>query len=261
MASDMITQRLVAEFRATFGDRLFALPGDAAPLGIHWCLAPPIAATAALGPDGHPPRQHDVSVADFPRRMWVGGHLDLLRLPKIGEVIERTTTLAPIEVKRGGSGTWCLTGADHEFATGAESLIREHQDIAFRPAATAPAPPPAPVPLPASDMLWQLPTPDTLLFRYSALTFNGHRIHYDHPYATGVEGYAGLVVHGPLQATVLLNLAATLLGRMPARFAYRATAPLIAGTDMLAIGRRDGDGAAVSMHTPQGVTTMQATAE
>ena len=99
-----------------------------------------------------------------------------------------------------------------------------------------------------------------MLFRYSALTFNSHRIHYDAPYATAVEGYPGLVVHGPLQATVLLNLAATLLGRAPRTFRYRATAPLIGGEGLHAIARVEGDGVVASVHAGDGTETLRATA-
>jgi 3-methylfumaryl-CoA hydratase len=108
--------------------------------------------------------------------------------------------------------------------------------------AQSPAPPAAETPQRA-DLIWRVEATPVLLFRYSALTFNGHRIHYDHPYATGVEGYPGLLVHGPLQATLLLNLAASLGGRAPRNFSYRATAPLVAGQPFELHGRRDSAGA------------------
>ena len=260
MTTDLITPRLVAEFRATLGDRLFTMPGNTAPLGLHWCLASPLADTVDLRADGHPPRVHPVSVADFPRRMWVGGGLDLVAPLQVGQTVIRTTTLLPTVMKSGVSGNWCLTGADHDYTADGALLVRERHDIAFRPASRGPVVTPPPQPLPDGDLVWEMATPETLLFRYSALTFNGHRIHYDQPYATRVEGYPGLVVHGPLQATLLLNLAATLLGRAPAAFSYRATAPLIAGTAMVAIGRHRRDGVALSIHTPNDVMTMTATA-
>ena len=127
------------------------------------------------------------------------------------------------------------------------------------PPARRAAPPPPPS-LPAADARLDIPTPATLLFRYSALTFNSHRIHYDAPYATAEEGYPGLVVHGPLQATILLNLAASLLDRIPRTFTYRATAPLIAGPPMTALARREGDTVALSMHAADGRETMRGTA-
>ncbi len=260
-SEDLISERLVAEFRATLAPWLFAGRGDAAPLGLHWCLAPPLADTAQLGEDGHPPRAHAISVNDFPRRMWVGGAIDLVAPLRCGERVRRTTELSPLAFKTGRSGRWCLTGADHRFETAGGLCIGERQDIAFRPAAgSATGAAPAAPPPPPGDLVWEVPTPATLLFRYSALTFNSHRIHYDQPYATGVEGYAGLVVHGPLQATLLLNLAATLLGRAPTRLEYRATAPLIGGASMVITGRREGAGVAASVHAPDGTETLRATA-
>jgi 3-methylfumaryl-CoA hydratase len=260
-AEDEVSARLCAEFEATLAGWLFALPETHVPLGLHWCLAPTVAATGALGEDGHPPRAHDVSVSAFPRRMWVGGALEIVAPLKRGARVARETVLAPVEMKSGGSGTWCLTGADHRFTADGDLLISEHQDIAFRPAASA-APPAAraAVALPSGDLRWDIATPPTLLFRYSALTFNSHRIHYDAPYATAVEGYPGLVVHGPLQATLLLNLAATLLGRSPRTFRYRATAPLIAGEGLHAIARVEGEGVAASVHAADGTETLRATA-
>jgi 3-methylfumaryl-CoA hydratase len=259
--SDIISDRLLAEFTATLGPYLWTPPAGEAPLGLHWCLSPPTAPTAELGPDGHPPRAHLVSTTDFPRRMWVGGALDLHAPLRSCQRVTRTTTLAPVEVKSGTTGQWCLSGADHRFEADGALLLTEHQDIAFRPAATGPAPAlPQPPPLPQADARLDVPTPTTLLFRYSALTFNSHRIHYDAPYATAEEGYPGLVVHGPLQATILLNLAATLLGRSPTQFSYRATAPLIAGPPMTALARRDGDTIALSMHAADGRETMRGTA-
>jgi 3-methylfumaryl-CoA hydratase len=193
--------------------------------------------------------------------MWVGGSLQLAAPLRPGHRVTRTTSLAPVETKSGTTGQWCLSGADHRFEADGALLLTEHQDIAFRPAATGPAPAlPPPPPLPAAAARLDIPTPATLLFRYSALTFNSHRIHYDAPYATGEEGYSGLVVHGPLQATILLNLAASLLGRSPRTFTYRATAPLIAGPTMTALARHDGSTIALSMHAADGRETMRGTA-
>ncbi len=268
---DCASARLVAQFRATFADLLFDTGPGNAPLGLHWCLAPPLVPTASLGADGHPPRAIAVPVADFPRRMWVGGAVELLAPLPVGATVERATVLAAPVAKAGAGGDWRLVAAHHAISTEGRTVLTERQDIAFRRAATAPIPataplapaPPAtaPAPLPGHDLRRDVPTPATLLFRYSALTFNSHRIHYDAPYATGVEGHAGLLVHGPLQATVLLNLAAALLGAAPARFGYRATAPLVAGPGMIALGRRDGAGATLSVHAADGTETLRARAD
>ena len=139
--------------------------------------------------------------------------------------------------------------------------ITERHDIVYRedPGAGPAAQPAAAVPW-AAERVWTITPDPVLLFRYSALTFNGHRIHYDFPYATGVEGYGGLVVHGPLQATWMLNLAADLLGRLPARFSYRGLSPLTCGQPVRIEARNEAAGIALRVITQGGVATMQASA-
>jgi 3-methylfumaryl-CoA hydratase len=147
----------------------------------------------------------------------------------------RRSLIADISLKEGRSGALCFVTVRHELATERGIAIRERQDLVYRAAIALGAGPALSSPAPAveapqqPDLTWRVEATPLLLFRYSALTFNGHRIHYDHPYATDVEGYPGLLVHGPLQATLLLNLAASLGGGAPRRFSYRATAPLVAG--------------------------------
>ncbi len=260
--ADSVSDRLVAEYRATFGDWLFPTPAGEAPLGLHWCLAQPAPQTDELGPDGHGPRAHDVDMADYPRRIWVGGEALFLAPLRLGDRVTRKTTLLPLAYKRGHAGPICLTGAAHDLGNAAGPIVRERQDIAFRGPAAGPEPvrPAFVAPIETGDMAWELATPPTLLFRYSALTFNSHRIHYDRRYAHDIEGYPDLVVHGPLQATVLLNLAASLLGRAPARLAYRATAALYAGSGAVAVARAAGDGAVLTMQAADGTVTMRAEA-
>ncbi|PZN93188.1 MAG: protein dehydratase [Alphaproteobacteria bacterium] len=260
MMRDRVSARLVGEYAATLGAWLAPVPAGTAPLGLHWCLAPALAAQDRLGPDGHGPRVHAVDLAAYPRRMWVGGALELLaRLPLEAEVT-RVSTLLPLAYKTGAAGPLCLTGAAHVLSVAGDAVLRERQDIAFRGPAGAGQSAAVVEAMPPAGLEWTIATPTTLLLRYSALTFNAHRIHYDRDYARAVEGYADLVVHGPLQATVLLNLAATLLGQAPARFDYRATAPLLAGGGGVARGVRTPAGAELTMHDAAGGVTMRATA-
>ncbi len=256
---DRVSARLVGEYAATLGAWLAPVPAGTAPLGLHWCLAPGLSAQATLGPDGHGPRVHAVDMAAYPRRMWVGGALELLAPLPLEAEVTRVSTLLPLAYKTGAAGPLCLTGAAHVLSVAGAAVLRERQDIAFRGPAGAQGTAAVAEPVPA-DLEWQVATPTTLLLRYSALTFNAHRIHYDGDYARDVEGYADLVVHGPLQATVLLNLAATLLGQAPARFDYRATAPLLAGGGGVARGVRTPGGAELTMHDAAGGVTMRATA-
>ena len=231
---DIVTPRLAASYRAIFGDRLAPVGADEAPLGIHWCLSPAIAPMEALGPDGHPAKNRDLPPIPQPRRMWAGGSLETLAPIRVGDTVTRISTIGSITRKEGRSGELWFVAVHHDYVTPRGTAIRERHDIVYREAAkpgtartTAPEPAPAAEPVEGE---WLVETPSTLLFRYSAITFNGHRIHYDLPYVTGVEGYAGLVVHGPIQATLLLNFATASLGRVPERFSYRGVAPAIAGS-------------------------------
>ncbi len=234
-ASDVVSERLARSYRAIFEPHLAATEGDAAPAGIHWCLCPAIAPMAELGPDGHPAKNLDLPPVPQPRRMWAGGTIETLDMLRVGDEVTRTTTIADITRKQGRTGELWFVGVDHEYSTARGIAIRERRDIVYREAAKPGAAVPAPeaaAQRPAA-MSWTVATSPVFLFRYSAITFNGHRIHYDYPYATGVEGYDGLVVHGPIQATLLLNLAAAAGSRIPRRFQYRGLAPAFAGGDLL----------------------------
>jgi 3-methylfumaryl-CoA hydratase len=232
-ASDIVTPRLVESFVATFAPHLAPCPANEAPLALHWCLAPPIAPMAALGEDGHPSKGGFLPPVPLPRRMWAGGRIESHGPLLTGETVTRHSTIGDIAAKDGRSGPLCFVAVAHEIVTPRGVALRERHDIVYREAATpgTGTPPPAAAPAEprAADLSWTVDASPVLLFRYSALTFNGHRIHYDMPYVTGVEGYAGLVVHGPIQATLLLNIAATLTGTRSLALDYRGLAPLIAG--------------------------------
>lgn len=239
---DLVTYRLVDSFRAIFDPCLADVEEGSAPLGIHWCLSPAIASMDQLGPDGHPAKNLALPPVPQPRRMWAGGSLETFGPLLVGDSVRRVSTIAGIERKEGRSGELWFVAVDHEYSTERGVAIRERHDIVYREAArprdarATPATPAEAVAHPAR--IWAVDPTSTLLFRYSAITFNGHRIHYDLPYATGVEGYDGLVVHGPIQATLLLNLAAREAGPPPS-FRYRGLSPAIAGQPLSVC--RDGD--------------------
>jgi 3-methylfumaryl-CoA hydratase len=246
-AEDIITPRLVAEYRATLAPHLAPVANGDAPLALNWCLTPPIAPQDGLGPDGHPARGGFLPPVPLPRRMWAGGRIETKGALKIGETVVRASAIEDVTLKEGRSGALCFVTVRHGYAGSDGIVITERHDIVYRdppppaPDGQAPAAP-APSGTVQADLGWEIEATPTLLFRYSAMTFNGHRIHYDEPYVTRVEGYPGLVIHGPLQATLLFNLAATLGGATPRVFEYRGLAPMFAPTTFQVLGRQQPDG-------------------
>lgn len=232
-AEDVLTPGLLHRFHATLGNWLVKDDGHA-PLGLHWCLSPPAVPGGDLGPDGHPARGGFLPPVPYPNRMWAGGAVTFHAPLSVGDVVRRRSRISAITPRQGRSGPLVFVSVDHDFRVKNQRRISERQDIVYRPAGP---PPPAPSPgAAAKDAFVANPV---MLFRYSAMTFNGHRIHYDHPYVTGTEGYAGLVVHGPLQATLLFHAAARALGTTALHITYRGLSPLIAGQPAQ-IRRRDG---------------------
>lgn len=267
-ATDVITPKLAALFDATLTPHLAPASSAGASLGIHWCLAPPRTPTGELGSDGHPVKGGFLPPIPLPRRMWAGGEIEFIDELRIGDVTERRSTISGLRATEGRSGLLCFVTVMHEISTERGIAIRERQDIVYREAVRAISPQSAAAPLEekqenySSDLTWSVDASPTLLFRYSALTFNSHRIHYDFPYATEVEGYPGLVVHGPLQATFLLNLAATLYGRTPKRFSYRGVGPVHSGEPIRLAALRKADSAVECWSTTdRGTIGMKAEAE
>ena len=247
-AEDIVTPRLVAEYGATLAPHLAPAPDGEAPLGIQWCLTPPIAPQDGLGPDGHPARGGFLPPVPLPRRMWAGGRIETKGALKLGETVIRASAIEDVTLKEGRSGALCFVTVRHGYAGADGIVITERHDIVYRdppPPSPAGAPPgPAPGAGAAADeanLVWELDASPTLLFRYSAMTFNGHRIHYDEPYVTKVEGYPGLIVHGPLQATLLFTLAGVLGGATPKVFDYRGLSPMFSPTTLRVLGRREPD--------------------
>jgi 3-methylfumaryl-CoA hydratase len=263
-ASDIVTAQLVKGLRATLFQEIGEpTTGDAAPFTVHWCLAQPVFAMAMLGPDGHPARGGFLPPVPLPRRMWAGGELEFLDPLRVGDEARRTSRIADVTVKTGSTGTLCFVAVDHLVSTERGTAIRERQDIVYRemggaqPAAPAKA---APSPRLAQHRETHMADP-VLLFRYSALTFNGHRIHYDRDYVTKVEGYPGLIFHGPLQAAFIVELAAKLRGgRPPKKLSYRGLQPLFEGSEF-SVNAND-NGGAIELWTANsdGQPTMKGTA-
>jgi 3-methylfumaryl-CoA hydratase len=223
------------------------LPPDAAmrelPSLWHWLYFLPSPRQSELGPDGHARRGGFMPPVPLPRRMWAGSQLEFLQPLRIGDAIRRESTIEDVAVKTGRTGTLCFVRVRHEVSNAHGLAIREFHDIVYR---EPPAPGAAPAydDAPAAEVAQRVTPDDVLLFRYSALTFNGHRIHYDRRYVTEVEGYPGLVVHGPLLATLMAGLGERqFAGRTAASFTFRALKPVFDLHPFDVCGRRDGDDA------------------
>ena len=262
---DTVSPRLAGQLAATL-DQEAAAVGEPAPLAIHWCLAPQVAPNTGLGSDGHPTRGGFLPPVSLPRRMWAGSSLQLLNRLYVGDAVERRSRIADVTLKHGRTGPLCFVTVDHEVYSNRGLSILERQDIVYRAMEPPTAMPPEPVVTPLSgapvaaiayrDML----SGPVVLFRYSAITFNGHRIHYDRGYAVMEEAYPGLVVHGPLLATQLLEFAAATNGSAPVRFSFRGLQPLFDFMPYRLCAKTVADGLDLWVETGTGVHTMQANA-
>ena len=247
--ADTVTEGPIKRLAATLDhDGAHWPKGAVPPLG-HWLFGLPDAPQSRLGPDGHPARGGFFPPIDQPRRMWAGGRVEFLKPMAFGAAFRRKTTVQLIEEKKGGAMT--LLTLLHEIFADEVLAIREEQDLVYLPI-TPPAPPRA-VERTKAETSRALTSDATLLFRYSALTFNSHRIHYDPQYGREVELYPGLVVHGPLQATLLIDHALR-DGLTPRQFDFRARSPLYAG-ERFRVNRAGGE---LWVEKDGGVVTMTA---
>lgn len=205
----------------------------------HWLAFLPHVPQRELGPDGHPKQGGFLPPTRLPRRMFAGGRLDLPTPVAVGRRLHRTSVVTSVTEKAGRSGDLLFVEVTHELASAGRTVIIEVQDLVYRGPSAASGGGGAPF---HEDGTWtlqeELSTDPTLLFRFSALTYNAHRIHYDRAYATEVEGYPGLVVHGPLQAMALAELCRRHLpDRRVAAFAFRARRPAFDGPPLRLRGR------------------------
>ena len=264
--SDTVTAAPLAGLSATLDrvDDPEPMPGDALPPLAHWLYFLPQAAQREIGADGHPRRGGFLPPVPLPRRMWAGGRLQFERTLRVGDEIERRSTITRVDAKHGRSGALVFVTVRHEIADARGVAISEEHDIVYRDHPQAGAPPPTAAPAPADEAFSRTIVPDpVLLFRYSALTFNGHRIHYDRPYVTEVEGYPGLIVHGPLIATLLVDLVRRELPEARIRaFTFKAASPLFDIHPFMVCGKREADGAvALWARNHEGQLAIQARAE
>jgi 3-methylfumaryl-CoA hydratase len=215
------------------GDGLVA--GSSLPSGWHWLYFHEPTRASDLGPDGHERRGDFLPPVPLPRRMWAGGRIRFGNALRLESEATRCSTIRAVQRKEGRSGPLVFVTVGHEVSDDAGVAIQEEQDLVYRsaPARGVDGPAPASAPPPSdAQPVGTFATDPVGLFRFSALTFNGHRIHYDHPFATDTEGYPGVVVHGPLLALLLLDAACArvaLSDTVIATFSYRALAPVFCG--------------------------------
>jgi 3-methylfumaryl-CoA hydratase len=269
---DLITPAPLRALSATL-DRDDPLPvaGSELPPLWHWLFFLPHHRQSEIGPDGHAKRGGFLPPVPLPRRMWAGGRLQWHAPLRVGDAVKRVSTIQSVNHKAGRTGDLLFVLVKHEVHNAQGLCLTEEHDIVYRPAAQPTDPVPAPIA--ASSLaepreLWtrDVVPDDVLLFRYSALTFNGHRIHYDRKYVTQVEGYPGLIVHGPLIATWLVDLVRRHTDRPIRRFEFKALRPTFECADQRHVrvsGQPQSDGQHVRLWAQdhEGWLTMQATAE
>ncbi|MFK8253363.1 FAS1-like dehydratase domain-containing protein [Ancylobacter terrae] len=226
-----------------------------------WLYFQPLAPQTQLGDDGHPERGGFLPPIELPRRMWAASEITYHRPIGVGDVIEKRSRIAKVSSKHGRTGALAFVTVEHSYVRNGALMLSETQTLVYRDAPTPGDPAPAPQPAPAGA-LWSHPvTPDSrLLFRYSAATFNAHRIHYDAPYAREVEGYPGLVVHGQLTATLLVEAFRTERPDFAiGQFTFRAMRPAFAGRAIHLEGSGDRRGYDLWARDAKGAVVVEAT--
>jgi len=262
---DTVGATSVAAMSATL-DRDDAAPvrGSEVPPLWHWMYFASLTRHSDIAADGHTKLGGFLPPVPLPRRMFAGGRFAFNHALRVGDEIERLSTVKNVTAKQGRSGQMVFVTVQHDISDTRGLAIREEHDIVYRENPQPDAPQPKPKPAPGDEAFSREINPDpVLLFRYSALTFNGHRIHYDRSYVTGVEGYPGLIVHGPLIATLLVDLLRRNLPDAAVRgFSFRAIRPLFDIHRFTVCGRTDNENkVALWARDHEGWLTMEADAE
>lgn len=257
-ATDHATPVPARALAATLGRPVAFDTGDALPPLWIWLYFLPLAPAGEIGPDGHPKRGGFLPPIALERRMWAGSRCRFHAPIRIGDALTRQSTITNIAEKSGKAGDMVFVTVQHRVTANGALAYEEEQDIVYV-AIPERFSPPAAVPLPACDWREGFAVDPVRLFRFSALTFNGHRIHYDRTYAMEVEKYPGLVVHGPLQAVALMEAGLRHGGdRLPATFAFRGLRPLFDFDAVSLNGVADGDGMSLYTANAEGAVGMKA---
>jgi len=261
---DQITAAPVRGLNATLDHPTMPVePGMPLPPLWHWLYFLPQHRQSEIGPDGHAKRGGFLPPVPLPRRMWAGSQFEFRAPVRVGDAVERASTIADVTSKEGRTGKLVFVKVRHELRCNdaADPAIVEFHDIVYRDAKKPGDVEPPPTAAATGEWQREIVPDDVLLFRYSALTFNGHRIHYDRQYVTQVEGYPGLIVHGPLIATLLMDLVRrNAPDAQVASFRFKALRPTFDPHPFKVNGRRDGNEVKLWAHDHEGWLTMDATA-
>jgi len=262
--TDYVTPIVEQRYRATLNMDI-GNPKDGEPVtsGLHWMLGWNLVKNDELGVDSHPALGEFLPPVPLPRRMWAGSEIKVLKPIRVGDKVVKQSTVADIQVKEGRTGLLCFVTAEYNFLVKNEVTINEKHNIVYRDISKSGGGSGYSKEIPErADLSEKIFMHPTILFRYSAIGFVGHRIHYDHPYTVNEENYPGLIVHGPLQATYLLRAAEKLMGKQVKSFTHKVMAPVFANSEyMVGVDKIDDGSVSCWGATKEFGVTMRAEAK
>ena len=262
--TDYVTPIVEQRYRATLNmDIGNPKDGDPVTSGLHWMLGWNLVKNDELGVDSHPALGEFLPPVPLPRRMWAGSEIKVLKPIRVGDKVIKQSTVADIQVKEGRTGLLCFVTAEYNFLVNNEVTINEKHNIVYRDISKSGGGSGYSKDIPEkADLSEKIFMHPTILFRYSAIGFVGHRIHYDHPYTVNEENYPGLIVHGPLQATYLLRAAEKLMGKPVKSFTHKVMAPVFADSEyMVGVDKMDDGSVSCWGATKEFGVTMRAKAK
>ena len=262
--TDYVTPIVEQRYRATLNmDIGNPKDGDPVTSGLHWMLGWNLVKNDELGVDSHPALGEFLPPVPLPRRMWAGSEIKVLKPIRVGDKVVKQSTVADIQVKEGRTGLLCFVTAEYNFLVNDEVTINEKHNIVYRDISKSGGGSGYSKDIPErADLSEKIFMHPTILFRYSAIGFVGHRIHYDHPYTVNEENYPGLIVHGPLQATYLLRAAEKLMGKQVKSFTHKVMAPVFANSEyMVGVDKIDDGSVSCWGATKEFGVTMRAEAK
>ena len=262
--TDYVTPIVEQRYRATLNmDIGNPKHGEPVTSGLHWMLGWNLVKNNELGVDSHPALGEFLPPVPLPRRMWAGSEIKVLKPIRVGDKVVKQSTVADIQVKEGRTGLLCFVTAEYNFLVNDEVTINEKHNIVYRDISKSGGGSGYSKEIPErADLSEKIFMHPTILFRYSAIGFVGHRIHYDHPYTVNEENYPGLIVHGPLQATYLLRAAEKLMGKQVKSFTHKVMAPVFANSEyMVGVDKMDDGSVSCWGATKEFGVTMRAEAK
>ena len=262
--TDYVTPIVEQRYRATLNmDIGNPKDGDPVTSGLHWMLGWNLVKNDELGVDSHPALGEFLPPVPLPRRMWAGSEIKVLKPIRVGDKVVKQSTVADIQVKEGRTGLLCFVTAEYNFLVNDEVTINEKHNIVYRDISKSGGGSGYSKEIPEkADLSEKIFMHPTILFRYSAIGFVGHRIHYDHPYTVNEENYPGLIVHGPLQATYLLRAAEKLMEKQVKSFTHKVMAPVFANSEyMVGVDKMDDGSVSCWGATKKFGVTMRAEAK